>query len=448
MIRINCRECGNPIVIKNGQFTAYCTKCGAKHVVPNYGVAAPKTEDLMNGSDPDPVAEEAAEKKQSVAAAAVDLNPEPENAAERIIPEEIPAADAEPKTAVPDAEPETAISDPEPESIPEIEDNAESLPEGEPEPETKSADEAEAELNPADAAEPAVPDLEPADEAEYGPESEPEEEAESGYPEYSEDQKEDSAEEYAERSAEEPTEELAQQPAEKKHGIVPVIIGLAMLLALITIGYSVWHIVGHRRNPADFTVHPEQTTGHLDMEPSIGGTDTAGAESTAEAAEITETAENAATAEGAGAPENSETADITESVDSSAEGSAPETLAENSASAAQEEAAETLADLTGIVFDGKWLNTDGGKKYELANGDHVVGWIEIDPENRYCPDVTQKADAGFKGEYYYFDENGMMLTGWQEIGGLKYYLDPESGAMLHDTIVDGITLGPDGDAQE
>ena len=406
MIRINCRECGNPIVIKNGQFTAYCTKCGAKHVVPNYGVAAPKTEDLMNGSDPDPVAEEAAETKQSVAAAAVDLNPEPENAAERIIPEEIPAADAEPKTAVPDAEPE---------SIPEIEDNAESLSEGDSEPETKSADEAEAELNPADAAEPAVPDLEPADEAEYGPESE---------------------------SADEP------ESAEKKHGIVSVIIGLAMLLALITIGYSVWHIVGHRRNPADFTVHPEQTTGHLDMEPSIGGTDTAGAESTAEAAEITETAESAGAAEGAEAPENSETADITETGDSSAEGSAPETLAESSASAAQEEAAETLADLTGIVFDGKWLNTDGGKKYELANGDHVVGWIEIDPENRYCPDVTQKADAGFKGEYYYFDENGMMLTGWQEIGGLKYYLDPESGAMLHDTIVDGITLGPDGDAQE
>ena len=415
MIRINCRECGNPIVIKNGQFTAYCTRCGAKHVVPNYGVAAPKAEDLMNGSDPDPVAEETAETKLSVAAAAVALNLEPENAAERIIPEEIPAADAEPKTAVPDAEPENTVLIPEPESIPEIEDNAESLPEGEPEPETKSADEAEAELNPADAAEPAVPDLEPADEAEYGPESE---------------------------SADEP------ESAEKKHGIVSVIIGLAMLLALITIGYSVWHIVGHRRNPADFTVHPEQTTGHLDMEPSIGGTDTAGAESTAEAAEITETAENAATAEGAGAPENSETADITESVDSSAEGSAPETLAESSASAAQEEAAEPLADLTGIVFDGKWLNTDGGKKYELANGDHVVGWIEIDPENRYCPDVTQKAAAGFKGEYYYFDENGMMLTGWQEIGGLKYYLDPESGAMLHDTIVDGITLGPDGDAQE
>ena len=403
MIRINCRECGNPIVIKNGQFTAYCTKCGAKHVVPNYGVAAPKTEDLMNGSDPDPVAEEAAETKQSVAAAAVALNPEPENAAERIIPEEIPAADAEPKTAVPDAEPE---------SIPEIEDNAESLSEGDSEPETKSADEAEAELNPADAAE---PDLEPADEAEYGPESE---------------------------SADEP------ESAEKKHGIVPVIIGLAMLLALITIGYSVWHIIGHRRNPADFTVHPEQTTGHLDMEPSIGGTDTAGVESTAEAAEITETAESAGAAEGAGAPENSETADITETGDSSAEGSAPETLAESSASAAQEEAAETLADLTGIVFDGKWLNTDGGKKYELANGDHVVGWIEIDPENRYCPDVSQKAAAGFKGEYYYFDENGMMLTGWQEIGGLKYYLEPESGAMLHDTIVDGITLGPDGDAQE
>ena len=403
MIRINCRECGNPIVIKNGQFTAYCTKCGAKHVVPNYGVAAPKTEDLMNGSDPDPVAEEAAETKQSVAAAAVALNPEPENAAERIIPEEIPAAAAEPKTAVPDAEPE---------SIPEIEDNAESLSEGDSEPETKSADEAEAELNPADAAE---PDLEPADEAEYGPESE---------------------------SADEP------ESAEKKHGIVPVIIGLAMLLALITIGYSVWHIIGHRRNPADFTVHPEQTTGHLDMEPSIGGTDTAGVESTAEAAEITETAESAGAAEGAGAPENSETADITETGDSSAEGSAPETLAESSASAAQEEAAETLADLTGIVFDGKWLNTDGGKKYELANGDHVVGWIEIDPENRYCPDVSQKAAAGFKGEYYYFDENGMMLTGWQEIGGLKYYLEPESGAMLHDTIVDGITLGPDGDAQE
>ena len=39
------------------------------------------------------------------------------------------------------------------------------------------------------------------------------------------------------------------------------------------------------------------------------------------------------------------------------------------------------------------------------------------------------------------------MTGWQEIGGDKYYFD-SNHVMLKDTVIDGITLGPDGKAQE
>ena len=33
------------------------------------------------------------------------------------------------------------------------------------------------------------------------------------------------------------------------------------------------------------------------------------------------------------------------------------------------------------------------------------------------------------GQWYYFDADGYMATGWVQVNGLYYYLDPSSGAM-------------------
>lgn len=47
-------------------------------------------------------------------------------------------------------------------------------------------------------------------------------------------------------------------------------------------------------------------------------------------------------------------------------------------------------------------------------------------------------------KWYYFDSEGYMVTGWIDWNGKSYYCDPESGAMLTNTIVpDGLGLRVD-----
>ena len=47
-------------------------------------------------------------------------------------------------------------------------------------------------------------------------------------------------------------------------------------------------------------------------------------------------------------------------------------------------------------------------------------------------------------KWYYFDSRGYMVTGWIDWNGKSYYCDPESGAMLVNTVVpDGLGLRVD-----
>ena len=75
------------------------------------------------------------------------------------------------------------------------------------------------------------------------------------------------------------------------------------------------------------------------------------------------------------------------------------------------------------------------EKEGSEQGKMIVGWKEI------------------RSFWYYFSEevgaeNGKMRTGWQELKGKWYYLNPQAGAengkMLFNTKVDGYTLGADG----
>lgn len=61
-----------------------------------------------------------------------------------------------------------------------------------------------------------------------------------------------------------------------------------------------------------------------------------------------------------------------------------------------------------FAFTPHWVRD--GKKwyYRVADGQNAHGWRVI---NHHC---------------YYFDDKGLMLTGWQELGGAWYYLE-ESG---------------------
>lgn len=76
--------------------------------------------------------------------------------------------------------------------------------------------------------------------------------------------------------------------------------------------------------------------------------------------------------------------------------------------------------------EGTWVEVDGGWKFAYPDGTYAVSKWEY-----------------IKGEWYMFDENGFIRTGWY-LDGDKYYYFDENGVMLHDTDVEGYHLGSDG----
>ena len=79
--------------------------------------------------------------------------------------------------------------------------------------------------------------------------------------------------------------------------------------------------------------------------------------------------------------------------------------------------------------DGKMLtgiNMILGKSYMMTSGGAMVtGW-------------TLEGD-----EWYYHKSSGEAACGWYQVGDVRYYFD-ENGMMLHDCVIDGVELGPDG----
>ncbi len=78
------------------------------------------------------------------------------------------------------------------------------------------------------------------------------------------------------------------------------------------------------------------------------------------------------------------------------------------------------------------FQTIGGKKYYLGDdGKAAIGWQQIGNEKYYF-DVTGAMQTGWlllEGTWYYLNSDGTMATGWKTVGGQKYLLDSGSGAM-------------------
>lgn len=86
-------------------------------------------------------------------------------------------------------------------------------------------------------------------------------------------------------------------------------------------------------------------------------------------------------------------------------------------------------DQNGIMSTG-WVQVGGSWFYLGEDGRMQTGWIQPVPNT-----------------WYYTDQNGYMQTGWIQVGGKSYYLD-SSGAMAANQVVDGRQLGPDGAVME
>ena len=81
-------------------------------------------------------------------------------------------------------------------------------------------------------------------------------------------------------------------------------------------------------------------------------------------------------------------------------------------------------DEDGVLLDkyDKWENSEKGKKYKYADGSYAIGYVNIG------------------GYYYYFNDDGVMQTGYQKINGkpYKFYMDPGYGYSVGwTTIKDG-----------
>ena len=108
----------------------------------------------------------------------------------------------------------------------------------------------------------------------------------------------------------------------------------------------------------------------------------------------------------------------------------------------------------------QWLWINNRWYYFNQEGYMLTGWLFYNNAWYYFEEnegsEQGKMSLGWKeihGFWYYFSEevgaeNGKMRTGWQEVKGKWYYLNPKSGAengkMLFNTKVQGYTLGADG----
>ena len=108
----------------------------------------------------------------------------------------------------------------------------------------------------------------------------------------------------------------------------------------------------------------------------------------------------------------------------------------------------------------QWLLLNNRWYYFNQEGYMLTGWLFYNNAWYYFEEKEGseqgKMSLGWKeirGFWYYFSEevgaeNGKMRTGWQEVKGKWYYLNPKSGAengkMLYNTKVQGYTLGSDG----
>lgn len=95
-----------------------------------------------------------------------------------------------------------------------------------------------------------------------------------------------------------------------------------------------------------------------------------------------------------------------------------------------------------------YYDNNNRKNYYFNNdGDMVTGWINLNNSWYYLSN-DGAMETGWKmigGKWYYLNYNGKMQTGWfKDIDGKYYYLDQWTGAMVHDTTINGYKLGSNG----
>jgi len=93
-----------------------------------------------------------------------------------------------------------------------------------------------------------------------------------------------------------------------------------------------------------------------------------------------------------------------------------------------------------------WMQLSNHWYYFNNNGSITTGWIRDNGVSYYLYDTGAMAKGwiNLSGTWYYLKDSGSMSTGWVNSGSDSYYLDPSTGRMLTNTIIDGYKIGSDG----
>lgn len=96
--------------------------------------------------------------------------------------------------------------------------------------------------------------------------------------------------------------------------------------------------------------------------------------------------------------------------------------------------------------------TKDGLKYKYYDGHYAEGWQNIDNNIYYFNKDTGLAQKGWmedkvaseRVDWYYFDEEYKMVTGFQEIEGKQYWFSDNGKMLVNTTAPDGITIDENG----
>ena len=94
-------------------------------------------------------------------------------------------------------------------------------------------------------------------------------------------------------------------------------------------------------------------------------------------------------------------------------------------------------DHTGVLSKG-WINDNGTWYYADGQGAMQTGWLE-DAGEKYFLRGSGAMATGWRemdGAWYYFEGSGRMAKGMIDVNGLHYYMDPSTGRMAVNTVVD------------
>ena len=97
--------------------------------------------------------------------------------------------------------------------------------------------------------------------------------------------------------------------------------------------------------------------------------------------------------------------------------------------------------LTMTASADEWVSVNNGYKYQLDDGSYAKkGWLTVDGNKDYIKSngfrakgmvkITETVNKKKTTNYYYFNDEGVMQTGWQEIKGKTYYFRKSNGTRV------------------